>query len=531
MAIIKDLSQLGELELDLHQNIESHEHDDENSADTRLFVWNFSPDDVKLFVGIFERYNVRPDNSISRNILNGELQRQCNAMLIEKCNPVECMLYASKVSNSRFNDELIDLLAARIKTVYDDHPDETVEVLQHIFDRWTWAPQRNAAIIAVGLIGKDEELLDSIYPLVNDNALKRSVFRAFVHRKSQTNLGRAMDVVISLRGNEDIDRELGEIFIDEFNGFASIGIDTLKEYLNGSYAITRYGFTVLNKIARNVKLNVGDNYIDNLATLSRDDDEAYNEFLDVCHKRNDEYVTFRCRFSRREIISDFLEPLLKSDLAAPLAKNNAIVSIAQLSCGRRKGTDMVAKAKEIIREHQQDPDNKFACMASLILLGDGVARDNFMTTLCHEPANNLSELYWWLSNASVVKMSETVNNLRRALHARLVDTFRNGYYVEMENLASNLRIFKSRNLGELITKELLDEIKQLLRDYVENTKLMSERAVTGLIDVGVRFDEGDFTRVLFMLYEQRANRVVKGYARKVLLRMDTLDPIARARIR
>lgn len=530
MATIKDLSELNRLDIELKQNLESHKHADEFTADTRLFVWNFNPDDAKKFVDIFKRFNARLDNNVARNILDGELQRQCKLMLADVCNPIECMLYTSKVSNSRFDDALVLLLAERIKAVCDERFDESAEVLEHIFQFWTWTPQLRAAITAVGLIGDDDQLLDLIYPMSANAELKKDVFRAFMYHKSSANLERAMDIVINLRGNVEIDREIANIFVREFSGFAPDGINVLKEYLDGNHVISRHGFAVLHKIARNIGLDVDGNYSDNLANRSFDDDDAYAEFVKLCREQpNDENFAFRARFSRREIIDDVLEPLLRSEETVPIIKHYALISTVHLA--RRRGKDLIPRAIQLVAELQKDDANQYACLVASMLLNDRKAIGNFVLTLAQVPSDKLQDLYHLLNNASLIKADDVLPNIRRALYDQIVYTFRNGYYVEMENLASNLQIFKFRNLAEFVSKDSLNEIKRLLKDYSQDTRLLSDKAAIDLINVGVRFDRNDFIRVLFMLYEQRMNVSIKGYARKMLLQTETLDPKARARIK
>ena len=528
MQIIKDFSQLGNMQLELQQSIETHVHADENSADTRLFVWNFTPNDIKKFVNIFERCNARPNSEVSRRTLNNELYKKCNSMLAEECLPVECMLYASKVSNSRMNEELVSILAERIEEVYKTNGDETAEVLEHICDYWTWTPQLKAAITAIGRIGERENLLERIARFADNLELKKDVFKAFLQKKTPANLNRAMGIVLGLKNSVDVDKEISDMFVDEFSGFAADGLEVLREHLRSSHAIGKLGVSTLNKIARQLGVTIDDNYFDELARRSRDEAPAYDEFLEMCRQKNDENAAFRCRFSRDEIIDDFLMPIMRSENAIKFTKDVALISIAQLS--GFKNVKLLPAAKAIIKEYQADPANKLVCMVAGIAIGDRAAIEQFAEILGLEPERNLRDLYSFLNNASVTKKS-IVPSIQRAICDRFIETFRTGYPIEMENFASNLQVFKSRNIGELISDRCLKEINDVLLNYANNASFLPDKAAIGLINTGVDFSKNDFGSVLFKIYEKTASAKVKAHARKMLLEMETLDPKVKAGIR
>ncbi len=530
MATLTDLSQLGDIELEFRQQIETHMQADENSADTRLFVWNFAPNDIKKFVGIFENFNRRPDSDMSRRNLNNDLYKKCNSMLAENCLPIECMLYASKVINSKFDDELENILAERIEAVYRTNGDETIEVLKHICDYWTWTPQLRAAIIAIGMIGESEELFDRINRFVDNYELKKSVFRAFLQKKTPENLDRAMGIVINLKNSDDVDKQLSEMLINEFNGFAGTGLNVLKEHLSSSYAISKLGVSTLNKIARNLGIAIGDKYLDELARRSRDEDPAYNEFLALCHQKNDDEVAFRCRFSRQEIIADFLAPLMKSENALKITKDNALISIAQLSSLKRSDSKMVPTTKAIIKEYQSNPENQLVCIVAGLLVGDRDAIENFAKLLSLEPERKIHDLYSFLNNASITKKL-ILTSIQRAICDHFIETFRTGYMIEMENFASNLQTFKARNVGELISDRCLKEINAVLLNYIRDGSTLSDKAVIGLISTGIGYSKNNFAELLFQIYAKTQSTKVRSHARKLLLQMDTLDPKVKADIR
>ena len=147
--IYNPFSSLLEMKIETEKPIDTYEHESEDSARNRMFLWKFASDELKTFVGIFETYNKRPDTKVSREALSNSLRDQCAKMLRARCLPVECMLYASKVSNARMHDKLTDILAARIHEVYRSRGDQTAEVLDvrtylnivevRLVDQWRYA--------------------------------------------------------------------------------------------------------------------------------------------------------------------------------------------------------------------------------------------------------------------------------------------------------------------------------------------------------------------------------------------------------
>ena len=176
---LKDL--LANENLELARDIEKVVHQDENIANNRLFVWNFEQVDLEEFLTYFQMYKDRIVSVTLRQNLSSQLMRKVNNMIREGYNPVECMLYASKCINMRLqNDkELQTILAERIRDAYLAQEDETIAVIKNILKMWTWVPQINVVITAIGLIGDNQELLDNIMlNYAEDPIYKTKVFYA-----------------------------------------------------------------------------------------------------------------------------------------------------------------------------------------------------------------------------------------------------------------------------------------------------------------------------------------------------------------
>ncbi len=529
--IYNPFSRLLELEIETEKPIDTYEHENEDSARNRMFIWQFTPDDIKNFVGIFETYNTRPDTDVAREALSTALHKRCMQMLNARCLPIECMLYASKVSNARMNENLINVLAVRIKDIYRSpgRGDITVEALEHIINNWIWVPQVRAAIVAVGLIRDRDELFDCIMPLVNGEALKQSIFSALMQKKNKANLDRALGIISTLEATNDIDRNISAMFQAECNGFTTLGIDYLKTRLNdylhdSTVYLNNLGRSTLRNVANIWNVTPAGREIDELARRSRDDDQAYHEFLDMCRERNDEEVTFRCRFSRRDIIDDFLIQLIQSDDASVQSKANSFIAIAQLSCSRRPNARRVDSAKDLLRRYKNQRDHEFACLTSLMLLCDRDAIQEFVSLMRQKTPRELHNLYSLLNTASLMRSRDAVPLISAAVSRELADIFDNGWSYEMYNFASNLREFRRRNVDQLISIDCLRLIKSILLKYAADTSLLDADAVNALIDVAVMFRLDGVTDVLFKLYDQHSNADVRAHARKKLIGLGIEDP-------
>ena len=87
--------------LNIKREVETVVHKDENIANNRLFVWNFEEIDLEEIVGIFTNFQEEKTTALTRQTMSTALLRKMNNMMREGYNPVECMLYASKIINKK----------------------------------------------------------------------------------------------------------------------------------------------------------------------------------------------------------------------------------------------------------------------------------------------------------------------------------------------------------------------------------------------------------------------------------------------
>ena len=102
---LNSLKDLESAEIEIHRTVEMIDPRDENIVNNRVFVWNFERDDLNEFINYFRIYRNMQINADSRQKLNSRLNSKVNAMLNEGYIPIECMLYASKVINSKLRND------------------------------------------------------------------------------------------------------------------------------------------------------------------------------------------------------------------------------------------------------------------------------------------------------------------------------------------------------------------------------------------------------------------------------------------
>lgn len=501
-------------DIELQREIETVRHNDENIANNRLFVWNFEEIDLEEFLGYFQVYKDSPINSASRQLLNGHLMRKMNAMLREGYNPIECMLYASKIINMKLqNDkELQEILAERIKDIYLKQESETKAVLHNIINMWTWVPQIRVVITAIGLIGDSDELLDCI--LLNyaeDPLYKGKVFYAFMQNKTPENLERVMKIIMNLQDTEE-DAILGRVFQKEVSGFSYDAVKILAKYYENP-GMSRTGQRILKKIMvndNNFSTDTSDElYRKNLASKSRNDDLAYQDFLEDCYQKYDDEAFYLSRFSRAEI-GGFLKTVLEDETLPRKSRNTAIVSMALVA---RKG---YAPAEAVLAPFNEEKDSEYAMIAANILLQKPAYAEKLIEIFSRKKDYELSELYGILRAAGLISYSDAVELVRRALERQFRHLLETEDYERLDCLTSNMQMFWEKKLWKFFSKDLLDSIAEVLQVYAQNTTAVPPSIAVALIETIVHDWNQRVEKAMFALYKQSDNQRIQELSYKKL---------------
>lgn len=509
----KDFFAAGTIEL--QKSIETVNHTDENIANNRLFVWNFEQDDLEEFLDTFEIYKGSPINEVNRQNLSASLTRKVNNMLREGYNPIECMLYASKVINMKLqNDkELQEIIAERIKDVYIKEEEETVAVIHNIIRMWSWVPQVQVAITAIGLIGDCDELLDEMMiNYASDPTYKAKVFYALLKNKSLENLERLLKIVIELKDTDE-DAVLSRVFIKEVAGYGYEGNKILKKYYDNP-AISKLGQSTLKKVMLKEEVldanDVDDElYRKTLARRSLKEDDAYIEFETYFEERYDGDAFFLARFSRPDIGSH-LKGVVEDERVNPRDRDSAIISLGIV------GSRGYTPARAILEtcEKHTGSDN-YAVVVARAIMGDEKYVERIVDYMCEQKEYELYGLYSALKNASITSLSACAL-LQDEIYNRFKHCLAINDFDSLDTLSGNLQMFWEKKMYSLISRELLLYMQECMEKVVEGRLLISYSTAISIIEIMVRNWNKDTERVLFSLYKYADNERIQQISLKKL---------------
>lgn len=500
--------------LNIKREVETVVHKDENIANNRLFVWNFEEIDLEEIVGIFTNFQEEKTTALTRQTMSTALLRKMNNMMREGYNPVECMLYASKIINKKIqNDtEVQSILAERIRDVYIKQEGETEAVLKNIIEMWTWVPQIKVVIMAIGLIGDNEELLDMVAQnYMEDTNYRMKVFYAFMNNKTANNLERVMKLIMSLKDTEE-DAMLGRVFMKDINGFGLEGIRLVEKYYDNP-AVSRSGSKVLRKImlkdGHTANNNDDDMYRATLAKKSERDNLAYEDFMQDCNERRDERSFFLTRFSRPDA-GVFLKEVLEQDHLSESARNTALVSLSIL------GLKGYSPAYSIISQAEYKGENDYAAMVAKAILGEDKASNELAEAFCSKKDYELGSLYKILRAANISNYQKETNKVRQGIKDKFRELLDTERYDKLICLTSNFQMFWDNKLYSFLDIETMRDMCAVLRRYAEDMGNMPDSVIASIIETLMYSYSKDLEEALFALYNNSENRKIKELSFKKL---------------
>lgn len=526
MMTFTSFDDLGGSGIEFQKPIETLDRKDENIVNNRVFVWKFEKSDLESFMADFKIYRAKQISAEARQKLNSQLNGKINSMINEGYVPIECLLYASKVINSKISNdrELITILAERIRDIYLRKTDESIEVFNNILEKWTWVPQLRIVITAIGLIGDNDDLLDKVFwRFVDDEQLKLTTFYAFLQNKNAANLDRAMRVVMGLHENVAFDEQIGRIFKSVFIQFGSLGTKALEKYF-GNPGISRLGNKILTKLSNDGGIITETGQLDpdalygTIAHKSKTDNDAYMEFLAFCDERKDSQAAFFTRFSRPEIVEDFLEGFLRDENVKPYDAEIALISLAYLK------NNGYANAKDLIREFKDRNDLRNGYIISMVVLQDVEAAQNLVDLLTQEPDHKLGKFFGLMRNAAIRSNIGAVTLVQQEIVARLYALLRSNDQQTLKIFTSNLSILRDQRLFYLLSDTCLKNITSALSDYSARLIRLDEDVVISLIEVGKYKYNDTFEGILFDLYRHTNLPKLKNYIFKLLKERDIKAP-------
>ena len=511
--------------MEFEKTVETVVRKDENMANNRLFVWNFEAADLEEMVDLFEIYKGEAIGESSRQKLNSALLRKMNNMLREGFNPIECMLYASKVINHKLlNDKLVqDILAERIRDVYIKREAETIDILKNIMEMWTWIPQLRIVIVSIGLIGENEELLDLVsLNYGEDESLKDRAFHAFMQNKSLSNLERALKIIANLQNTED-DQIMGRRFMKEVSGFGWEGMKIIEKY-NDHPAMSRAGRAVIKKIMiKNGTMveDVNDDgmYREALATKSSKDDMAFKDFMEDCREKQDRRACFLCRFSRADAGQFLKEVLENSGELDAAARNDALISLAIIG---QKGYHQAAA---IIKHAYQEDDDNYAPIIAEVILGDRSAGKKMVDIWCEKKEFELFSLFGILRTSNFRFYDESLKEFQGILDTRFRELVEKKDFYALEILTGNLEILWDKKLYFILSMDLLKYMQKLLTEYANGERNeLPEAIVISMINTVVHSWSGSVETAIFQLFHNSENPRVQQMSYKILQAREVQAP-------
>ncbi len=526
---LTSLEDLASAEIEIHRTVETIDPRDENIVNNRVFVWNFERADLDEFINYFRLYRGMQVNADSRQKLNSRLNGKVNSMLNEGYIPIECMLYASKVINSRItNDhELIEILAERIRDVYLRKTDASIEVFNNILDKWSsWIPLLKIVITAIGLIGDNDELLDILFQrFSSDEQLKITVFFAFMKNKNASNLDRAMKIVMGLQENVQIDERIGRAFTKEFIKFGQLGAKALEKYRDNP-GMSKLGRRIFNKIQieSGVSTDAEDSELDAsysiLARNSKNDHDAYLKFLQFCEETNDKHqAAFLCRFSSADVVEDFLKDYLLDTTTKTYSREVGLISLAYLKSSGYKD------AKDLIREFKDRRECRDGYLIAMMIVNDAEAIQNFVDLLTREPDHKLGKFFGLLRNATLQSSGQALTSIQQEIVNRLYTLLRGNNFQAMDVFTSNLKIFWDQRLFYLLSDTCLRNINSAIWDYTKGLIRLDENVVISLIAIGLHRYNNEFEGILFELYRSTELPKLKNFIFRSLKERDIKAPM------
>lgn len=513
-------------ELIVKEDIETVDEKDENIANNRLFVWNFEKKHLSAFMNVFERYNSKSTNFSSRQVLQSDIRWIVNDMIRSGYNPVECLLYASKLINMKLQNDrsLKNIIAEEIRDIYKRQKDETIKVIEHIIDMWTWTPQIKIVISSIGYIGDNEQLFDKILTTYGeDDIYKLEVFYALFDNKTPENLERCLKIIISLKEYVKEDNIIAKRFIEGIDSLGNSVIELVRKYSNIP-GVSKYGKKVLHK----VMLKYDDNlyfqendqmYLKQLAKRSISDDDAYFEFLNYCKKhykaKNSNNLFYFSRFANFSIAEDFLIKVLQENkISNQHIRNTAIISLGNLG-SKGLETDILST----LRGLESDPNNEYAVLVSYILMYNKLRDNSYIERLVDIFSTNkeyeLGELYLVLKNADIAKNPLLLPHVQLALEDKFYELVHKRNYGSLELLTLNLQFFYSQRLYSFISEDLHAMINDFLKNYVEENNNIKSDIIINLINVIACNWNQNVEKIMFMLYRSQDIKVQQAALKKL----------------
>lgn len=358
----------------------------ETIVNNSLFLFEFEESHVHNFLKVYNYYlknNVRQRYNTLQNDL-----RAIGFDLIDNfsINPIECMLYASKIIDSYLSDvKLSRTIAKVIKMFYErlGH-DIYTETLFHVVQYWgKWESQIKICIMASSK-SMEYDLAEYIFDNFFDNLFyKVEVFSSMMDSKLELFIPTILEIINELNPSEETDRIIGNLFEKRFPlNFSQHNIDKyigMVPISKSPYVLRKLepylGASTQSSLVRRMKIAKGDHekkiIIDEAITSLKNRSGNNKELINIFTMSKLDYAGNRLLgiLSKEEFKSNKWETAILTDCIlcfVYLKHTSAIDMIKELSTRKKlKGIGRIALCvlgeideEILIRNYIQETDKE-----------------------------------------------------------------------------------------------------------------------------------------------------------------------------
>lgn len=320
-----------------------------------LFYQPFSEVVCEQICDIFNEFINAPTNFRNRTL--SKIERTISSDNDNEIPTVECMLYASRIANSRIDNDsyLFDELAKVVAQCYEYNSEISFEAVRHIF-KWGWDCQIGLALVGALQAEKNpvkrKQILSDMDKYIagkDDKTHKLLLYKvkALVSRNNEY-MDKIKEVLYNLDSKYTNDCQIANIIIEE----ASSIFKYYENELNTQDAKIGLAKQTVNKIKQS--MGVTDNKKDEYIKEGNTDPNKRSEILKKI-KANSVNVEYYCKVIRENRLESYIEGLESLVYNSNLSLHNKCcitLTISQMLTNNEKFKSFLRDAKSIDKDYK-----------------------------------------------------------------------------------------------------------------------------------------------------------------------------------
>lgn len=343
-----------------------------NSSINKLFYYIIPEEYVIRLTNVFTKYKnqFEPNKSFTDSILY-ELTDICDDLMDMGINPIEALLFSSKVCNQKLISKtgLLNIIKTIIQDITGKDREGSLKVIEHILEKWTWAPQLKI-IYMVCADTRQKDLIKKCYTSYKNGKfentyLKYEILKVLISSGADYLIPEIFNIVSNLDKNSGTDSAIWQYF--DVNFIKQFSNESIKEMLElSSYVSTdnRYSQNLFNRLKRNSES-------DNTSLRNIEDQDKIIEYFDSRDPRQRRHACVEARFIKSPRVSEKLFLKLKYEKENLRVDEicEGLLSIAYLY-GEGNCLDHTAEeVKGLIEKYEADDDPEYIinCYAAKII--------------------------------------------------------------------------------------------------------------------------------------------------------------------